>query len=63
MAAPLAICLTPDANFFRPAVLTAASILRQPDAEALEILILCNERDVAAGFDRRYSFIGRKTST
>lgn len=52
MAAPLAICLTPDANFFRPAVLTAASILRQPDAEALEILILCNERDVAAGFDR-----------
>ncbi len=28
MAAPLAICLTPDANFFRPAVLTAASILR-----------------------------------
>ncbi|MCP8939014.1 hypothetical protein NK718_10845 [Alsobacter sp. SYSU M60028] len=52
MATPLAVCLTPDANYFRPAVVTAASILRQDDSDGLEIVILCDESDVAPGFDR-----------
>lgn len=50
MPARLAVCLTPDANFFRPAVLTAASILAQPDSDDLEVLLLCEEADVAPGF-------------
>jgi len=50
MPARLAVCLTPDANYFRPAVMTAASILSQPDSEGLEVLLLCEEGDVAAGF-------------
>ncbi len=51
MSARLAVCLTPDANFFRPAVLTAASILAQADSDALDVLLLCEEADVAPGFD------------
>ena len=31
----VAVCLTPDANYFRPAIMTAASILQQPDAPKL----------------------------
>ena len=52
MPAPLPVCLTPDANFFRPAILTAASMLSQSDAEGLEVLVVCDERDIAPGFDR-----------
>lgn len=50
MPARLAVCLTPDANFFRPAVLTAASILAQADSGDLDVLLLCEEADVAPGF-------------
>jgi lipopolysaccharide biosynthesis glycosyltransferase len=52
MPAPLPVCLTPDANFFRPAILTAASMLAQEDSEGLEILVVCNDRDIAPGYDR-----------
>jgi lipopolysaccharide biosynthesis glycosyltransferase len=52
MPAPLPVCLTPDANFFRPAILTAASMLAQPDSEGLEVLVVCDERDIAPGYDR-----------
>jgi lipopolysaccharide biosynthesis glycosyltransferase len=50
MPARLAVCLTPDANFFRPAVLTAVSMLAQADSEAFDVLLLCEEADVAPGF-------------
>lgn len=51
MAASLAICLTPDALYFRPAVFTAASLLAQDDAEDLEVIFLCEDKDVAPGFE------------
>ncbi|MFO1148777.1 MAG: glycosyltransferase [Alsobacter sp.] len=50
--ARLAVCLTPDALYFRPAMFTVASLLAQDDAEALDVLVLCEEQDVAPGFDR-----------
>lgn len=51
MTAPLPVCFTPDALYFRPAVFTAATLLAQPDAERLDILFLCEDRDVAKGFE------------
>ena len=51
-SAPLAVCLTPDAIYFRPAMFTVASLLAQDDAESLDVIVLCEERDVAPGFDR-----------
>ena len=47
-----ALCLTPDIAFFRQAVFTAATILSQGDAEAFDLFIICEESDVAPGFDR-----------
>ncbi len=47
-----ALCFTPDLAFFRPAVFTAASVIAQGDADAFDIFIVCEERDVAPGFDR-----------
>ncbi len=52
MSAPLAVCLTPDALYFRPAVFTAAGLLAQSDADGLEVILLCEEKDVAPGFER-----------
>ena len=47
-----AICLTPDLAFFRQAVCTASTILGQPDAEAFDLFLVCEEGDVAPGFER-----------
>jgi lipopolysaccharide biosynthesis glycosyltransferase len=47
-----AVCLTPDLAFFRQAVFTAATILAQEDAGAFDLFIVCEESDVAPGFDR-----------
>ena len=52
MSASFAVCLTPDALYFRPAVFTAASLLAQDDSEDLDVILLCEEKDVAPGFDR-----------
>ncbi|MHB2168792.1 glycosyltransferase family 8 protein [Alsobacter sp. R-9] len=52
MPARLAVCLTPDANFFRPAILTAASILGQADSDDLDVLVLCEEADIAPEYGR-----------
>ena len=46
-----ALCFTPDLSFFRPAIFTAASVIAQGEAEAFDIFIVCEERDVAPGFD------------
>jgi lipopolysaccharide biosynthesis glycosyltransferase len=47
-----ALCFTPDGAFFRQAICAAATILAWPDADAFEIHIVCEEGDVAPGFDR-----------
>jgi lipopolysaccharide biosynthesis glycosyltransferase len=47
-----ALCLTPDIAFFRQAVFTASTILAQEDSGAFDLFIVCEERDVAPGFDR-----------
>jgi lipopolysaccharide biosynthesis glycosyltransferase len=47
-----ALCFTPDLAFFRQAVFTAASILAQEDAGAFDVFIVCEEGDIAPGFDR-----------
>lgn len=52
MPTPLAVCLTPDALYFRPAMFTIASLLAQEDADAIEVIVLCEEADVPSGFDR-----------
>ena len=46
-----ALCLTPDLAFFRPAVRAAASLLVHPDSDAFDVFIVCEERDVAPGFE------------
>ncbi|CAH1659991.1 Lipopolysaccharide biosynthesis glycosyltransferase [Hyphomicrobiales bacterium] len=46
-----AICLTPDARYFKAAIVAARSILAQePDLPA-DIVILCDAGDVAPGYD------------
>ena len=47
-----ALCLTPDRAFFRQAVCTAATILAQDDADQFDVFVVCEEEDVAAGFER-----------
>ena len=47
-----ALCLTPDRAFFRQAVCTAATVLAQEDAEQFDLFIICENEDVAPGFDR-----------
>ena len=47
-----ALCLTPDAAFFRPALYTAASLIAASDADAFDIFIVCQAEDVAEGFER-----------
>jgi lipopolysaccharide biosynthesis glycosyltransferase len=47
-----ALCLTPDRAFFRQAICTAATILAWPDADAFDIHVICEEPDVAPGFER-----------
>jgi lipopolysaccharide biosynthesis glycosyltransferase len=47
-----AICFTPDRAFFCPSVCAAATVLAQKDVDDLDIFIVCEPQDVAAGFDR-----------
>lgn len=47
-----ALCFTPDLAFFRPALFTAASVIAQGDSDAFDIFILCEEGDVAPGFEQ-----------
>src|SRR5579862_1157909 len=47
-----ALCLTPDRAFFPQAVCAAATVLAQCDAEALDVQIICEEKDIAPGFER-----------
>jgi lipopolysaccharide biosynthesis glycosyltransferase len=47
-----AVCFTPDLAFFRQATFTAATILAQDDACAFDVFIICEDGDVAPGFDR-----------
>jgi len=47
-----ALCLTPDRAFFPQAVCVAATVLAQDDADALDVHIVCEEKDVAPGFER-----------
>jgi lipopolysaccharide biosynthesis glycosyltransferase len=47
-----AVCLTPDLAFFRQAICTASTILAQQDSSAFDLFILCEEGDVAPGFER-----------
>ena len=47
-----ALCFTPDLAFFPAAVFTAASTLAHPDADAFDIFIVCEARDVAPEFAR-----------
>ena len=46
-----ALCFTPDLAFFRPAVLTAASLIAQGDGDAFDIFIVCERDDVPPDFD------------
>jgi lipopolysaccharide biosynthesis glycosyltransferase len=47
-----AVCLTPDLSFFRQAVCAASTILAQEDAAAFDVFIVCEDGDVAPGFER-----------
>jgi lipopolysaccharide biosynthesis glycosyltransferase len=47
-----AVCLTPDLAFFRQAGCAASTILAQQDAAAFDLFIVCEESDVAPGFER-----------
>ena len=47
-----ALCLTPDLAFFRQAWFTAATILQHEDASALDLFIVCEERDIAPRVER-----------
>ena len=57
-----ALCFTPDLDFFRPAVFTAASLLAQGDADAFDIFIVCEARDVAPGFENLDPALRRRIS-
>ncbi|MFC7398756.1 glycosyltransferase family 8 protein [Chelatococcus sp. GCM10030263] len=45
-----AVCLTPDARYFRVAVFVAQALLAQEPEGQFDILILCEGKDVAAGY-------------
>jgi lipopolysaccharide biosynthesis glycosyltransferase len=47
-----ALCLTPDRAFFCQAVCAAATVLAHDDAEQFDLFVLCEEQDVAPGFER-----------
>jgi lipopolysaccharide biosynthesis glycosyltransferase len=47
-----AVCLTPDRAFFPQAVCTAATILAQRDADRFDVFIVCEDQDIAPGFER-----------
>ena len=47
-----ALCFTPGPRFFAPAVRTIASLVEQGDADAFDIFIVCEEADVAPGYER-----------
>jgi hypothetical protein len=47
-----ALCLTPDRAFFRQAICTAATILEQGDADQFDVFVVCENHDVAPGFER-----------
>jgi lipopolysaccharide biosynthesis glycosyltransferase len=47
-----ALCLTPDRAFFCPAICTAATILVQSDSDQFDVFVVCEQDDVAPGFDR-----------
>jgi len=47
-----ALCLCPDAAYFRPAISTIASLVEAGDAEAFDIFVVCEPGDVAPGFER-----------
>jgi lipopolysaccharide biosynthesis glycosyltransferase len=47
-----ALCLTPDRAFFRQAVSTAAAVLAQEDGEQFDLFVICEDEDVAPGFER-----------
>jgi lipopolysaccharide biosynthesis glycosyltransferase len=46
-----AVCLTPDASYFRAAVFAAYSLLTQEPDGQFDIVILCQGEDVAARYD------------
>jgi len=46
-----ALCLCPDAAYFRPAIYTIASLVAAGDADAFDIFVVCESADVAAGFE------------
>jgi lipopolysaccharide biosynthesis glycosyltransferase len=45
------VCLTPDAGYFRAAVFVAQALLAQEPEGQFDIVILCEGKDVAAGYD------------
>ena len=47
-----AYCFTPDRAFFAPAVRAIASLIEAEPDESREIFLVCEEGDVAPGFDR-----------
>ena len=51
MTQPLALCLTPDARHFRQSLFTADSFTCHPDSGDVDVLLLCEPRDVAPGWD------------
>jgi len=46
-----ALCLCPDAAYFRPAIRALASLVEAGDAEAFDIFVVCENADVAPGFE------------
>ena len=49
----VALCLTPDAARFRQALFTIDSFTRHADSAAVDVLLLCEPRDVVPGWDPR----------
>jgi lipopolysaccharide biosynthesis glycosyltransferase len=47
-----ALCLTPDRAFFPQAVCAASTVLSHHDADQFDLRIVCEEEDVAPGFER-----------
>src|SRR6185437_13232100 len=47
-----AYCFTPDRTFFAPAVRAIASLIEAEPDERREIFLICEEGDVAPGFDQ-----------
>lgn len=47
-----ALCLCPDAAYFRPAIYAITSLVEAGDAEAFDIFVVCENADVAPGFER-----------